>query len=95
MNQSQFLSWLTTTLGLVGSALVTKGVIDAQTWTLISGIVLAIVPLAWGYFVHTDTSKITAVTDLGARIVVPDNSKNSALVAAANDTSMPNVTKAA
>src|SRR5580765_3331258 len=58
MNQSQVISWITTGIGLAGSAAATKGLIDQSTATSIAGMAVTLVPLIWGFFSHSNTSVV-------------------------------------
>jgi hypothetical protein len=60
MNQNTWISWITTGIGLAGSAAVTKGLVDSSTATSIVGAAGVLVPLIWGFFVHSNASVVQA-----------------------------------
>lgn len=65
-NSDQLLSLLRTVLQILGTALVSHGVlgINGAMWENISGAILMIAPVIWGMFAHTDAAKVAAVVEL-------------------------------
>ena len=93
MNQNTWISWITTGIGLLGSAAATKGVIDQSTATAIVGAATTLVPLAWGLFIHRDSKVVqtaSAVQGIAEPIRIAADAPQ-ALQALAQDDSVPNV----
>jgi hypothetical protein len=93
MNQNTWISWVTTGIGLLGSAAATKGVIDQSTATSIAGAAATLVPLLWGLFIHRD-SKVVQTASLVQGVaepirIAPD--APAALQDLAKDASVPTV----
>jgi hypothetical protein len=94
MNQEQFISWLKTTLGFIAGFVVAKGYISESAATAISGAVIAIAPLVWGYVSNTKFAQIKQASTLPevARVVLKSDVGND-LAAAAADPAQPKITK--
>lgn len=93
-NQDQVLSAVRTFLAIIGTVMINHGWVNDATWSLVVGFIVAIVPLVWGIAVQSTSSKVGSVSSMaGATIVVDKNHPgvSSVLVAAAADTSQPNV----
>ena len=58
MNQNTWISWITTGVGLIGSAAATNGLINSSTATTIAGAAATLVPLLWGLFIHSDSKVV-------------------------------------
>ncbi len=96
MNQDQFLSWLRTTVGIVGGLAVQYGVTNDSTATAITGAVVAIAPFIWGFFVHTDAAKLQAAGAVpGVRPIEVMSSAAPDLQRLAVDPTVPSVVVAA
>ncbi len=93
MNQNTWISWITTGIGLIGSAAVTKGLIDQNTASSIAGAAAALIPLLWGLFIHRDSKVVqTASLVLGVEPIKVDREMAApAVQALANDVSVPTV----
>jgi hypothetical protein len=69
-----------TILALISGFAIAHGITD-QTWQLVSGCVLAIVPLVWTYFVHSLSGKTASaktlppVEKLEVADTLPDSAK--------------------
>ena len=95
MNQNTWISWITTGIGLIGSAAATKGMIDQSTATSIAGAAATLVPLAWGLFIHRDSKVVeTASQVAGVAPIQVLPTADSALQAMAADRSIPTVVPA-
>lgn len=93
-NNEQLLSLLRAILQIVGTSLMAKGVVTTADWTTYSGAIMMIVPIAWGYFAHTNSAKLAAVEAMPevAKIVVkPTTDSSPEIVAAAEDPSRSKV----
>lgn len=64
MGQDQWLGFLRDMLKLIGSALVTNGVVSGADWTTYSGLAIMIAPLAWSAYERTKTRMIEKVDKL-------------------------------
>jgi hypothetical protein len=92
MNQNTWISWITTGIGLAGSAAATKGLIDQSTATSIAGAAVTMVPLLWGFFIHRDSKVVeTASLVQGVEPIKVDPGASAALQALANDRGVPTV----
>lgn len=92
MNQDQFMSWFRTTLGGVATLAVEHGIVNGQTATAITGVVVGLVPLLWGYFVHTDSGKLAAVEALpGVEKIITGPDATDGVAAATADRDRPKV----
>ena len=92
-NVNTWLSWITTGIGLAGSAAATKGVIDQSTAASIAGAAATLVPLLWGLFIHRDSKVVQTASQVPGVAepirIAPD--APPALRALARDASAPNV----
>ena len=96
MNQNTWISWVTTGIGLAGSAAATKGLIDQSTATSIAGAAATLVPLLWGLFIHRDSKVVeTASQVAGVAPIQVLPTAAPAIQAMAADTSIPTVVPAA
>ena len=94
-NTNTWISWITTGIGLAGSAAATKGLIDQSTATSITGFAVTLVPLLWGLFIHRDTKVVqTAAAITGAPVPIGPTAEAS-LQKMAMDPTVPNVVVAA
>lgn len=90
-NQDQVMGLVRTVLALISGFAIAHGVSD-QTWQLVSGGVLALVPLIWTYFVHTDSAKLAAVEALpDVKKIVVGPSATDGVEAAVKDATRPKV----
>jgi hypothetical protein len=65
MNQDQFMSILRTCITAIGSVIaVYAGTQEQALWGVISGAIIAIAPIAWSMYVHSDAGKVAAVSAL-------------------------------
>jgi hypothetical protein len=65
MNQDQFMSILRAVITAVGSIIaVIASQQDQQLWGVVSGAIVAIAPIAWSMYVHSDAGKIAAASAL-------------------------------
>lgn len=95
-NTNTWISWLTTGIGLAGSAAATKGLIDQSTATAIIGAATTLVPLAWGLFIHRDSKVVqTASVVQGVEPIKIEADAPAALQQLATDRSVPTVVPAA
>jgi hypothetical protein len=95
MNQNTWISWITTGIGLAGSAAVTKGWIDQSTATSVAGAAAAAVPLLWGLFIHRDSKAVeTASQVAGVAPIQVLPTASPALQAMAADHNIPTVVPA-
>lgn len=94
MNQDQVLSAVRWLLTGVGGYAVGRGWITTDQLTYIGGAAVAIVPLVWSFFVHTDGAKIAAVTAMPEvkQVVVTPAAPDTAAAQAAASISEPKVT---
>lgn len=60
MIPDQFLSLIRGFLNIATGTLVTSGVLTSSNAMTISGIIMGIAPLVWGFFVHSPTQTIKA-----------------------------------
>jgi hypothetical protein len=96
MNQNTWISWVTTGIGLAGSAAATKGLIDQSTATSIAGAAATLVPLLWGLFIHRDSKVVeTASQVAGVQPIKITTDAAPALQAMAKDDSIKTVIEAA
>jgi hypothetical protein len=97
MNQNTWISWITTGIGLAGSAAATNGLINASTATTIAGTAATLVPLAWGLFIHRDSKVVeTASLVQGVETIKIDKLEAApAVQELADDKSVPTVVSAA
>ena len=95
MNQDQILSIARAVLQVVGTGLVSKGLIGTADWSTIMGAVLMVVPVIWGMMAHTDAAKVAAVEAMPSvkQIVVNSSIATDGIADAANDPLRPKVTK--
>jgi hypothetical protein len=52
MNQAQTQSLIRSTLLIIGTLVVKKGITDAVTWMAVVGFVVSLMPLVWSWFYH-------------------------------------------
>jgi len=86
MNQDQFLGLVRNAAALGSGIAIGHGWITAEQGTLIIGIVLSFVPMAWSWFAHTNMAKLAAassVPEVKAIVVQPNG--NKAMEAATKD----------
>lgn len=96
MNQNTWISWITTGIGLAGSAAATKGLIDQSTATSIAGMAVTLVPLVWGLFIHRDSKVVLTASQVqGVEPIKIDPNAAPALQELAHDNSVPTVQPAA
>jgi hypothetical protein len=94
ITQAQVFSWLKTALGIVGSSLATSGVVNAATWQIITGVVVALFPLVWGYFANTILAQVKSTSALlDVDKVVLKTSAGGGLATAAADPNQPKIVK--
>ncbi len=92
MNSNTWISWITTGIGLAGSAAVTKGLVDQSTATAIAGAAATLVPLIWGFFVHSNTAVVQAAAAVpGVNAVEIGPTAPPELQKIAIDTNIPKV----
>lgn len=92
MNQNTWISWLTTGIGLAGSAAATKGLIDQSTATSIAGAAATLVPLLWGLFIHRDSKVVQTASEIsGVQPIKISPSAPAALQQLAADPAVPTV----
>lgn len=74
LNIEQLTSFVRYAIGLASGWAIGKGYLDESTAALIGGIVLAGLPLIWGYLSHTNAAKIAAAETVPTvtKIVVDD-----------------------
>ena len=74
MNLDQVLGSVRAILALVSGYALGKGWADADTITLVSGVIVAVIPLVWSYVAHTQQAKIASVEAMPnvAKIVTTD-----------------------
>ena len=96
MNQNTIISWVTTGIGLAGSAAATKGLIDQSTATSIAGAAATLVPLLWGLFIHRDSKVVqTASVVQGVEPIRINRFADPAVQAVADDPNIKTVQSAA
>jgi hypothetical protein len=96
MNSEQVQSLVRTVLSVLGTFLVSKGLVGTADWTTIAGAVVMLAPVAWSMYAHTDTSAlkvVAAMPDVAKIVAVPGASDGVA--AAAKNPDMPKVVAAA
>jgi hypothetical protein len=95
MNQNTIISWITTGIGLAGSAAATKGLIDQSTATSIAGAAATLVPLLWGLFIHRDSKVVETASQVpGVAPIQVMLTASPAIKAMAADSSIPTVVPA-
>jgi hypothetical protein len=96
MNQNTWISWITTGIGLIGAAAATNGWITSQTATTIAGAAATVVPLVWGWFIHSDVKVAeTAGAIPGVKPVQVTAAASPELQRAAADSNIKTVVPAA
>jgi len=96
MNQNTWISWITTGVGLIGSAAATNGLINSSTATTIAGAAATLVPLLWGFFIHADSKVVqTAGVIPGVKPIEITSSAAPDLQRLAADPAIPSVVVAA
>jgi len=96
MNQNTWISWVTTGIGLAGSAAATKGLIDQSTATSIAGAAATLAPLLWGLFIHRDSKVVETASEIkGVSPIQIQPTAAPALQAMAKDDSIKTVIEAA
>ena len=60
VNQDQVLSVLRSLLTVGGTWLVSHGVMTDTDWTTVAGAILAVAPIAWGWYAHSKKGKLAA-----------------------------------
>lgn len=86
-NQDQAISWVRSTVAMIGGIAIGAGYGNAETWTMIGGVVTMAVPYVWGWFAHTSAAKLSAISDMrpsdkrAAFAQVPDSVKIAAVEA--------------
>lgn len=92
MNQDQILSLVRQIVALGGGIAIGRGWLTADQLTLITGIVTALVPLVWGVYAHTNSSKMASVESMpDVKNIVIEAGANGSVGAAAHDPSRPKV----
>lgn len=92
MNQNTVISWITTGIGLAGSAAVEHGVVNASTATSIVGAAATLVPLLWGMFIHRDSKVVQTASQVqGVEPIKIDHDAAPALRELAHDSTVPTV----
>jgi hypothetical protein len=95
-NTNTWLSWITTGIGLAGSAAATKGLIDQSTATSIAGVAATLVPLLWGLFIHRDSKVVETASEIkGVAPIQIQPTAAPALQTMAKDDSIKTVVEAA
>lgn len=99
MNQEQVTSFVRIIVPVIAAWLAAKGVPglgDPGIVAQIISIAIGVVALAWGFWAHTNTSKIisAAAVDPEVRIQIPPHvmAASPGIKDVVNDTSIPNVT---
>ncbi len=96
MNQNTWISWITTGVGLAGSAAATNGLINSSTAATIAGAAATLVPLLWGLFIHADSKVVqTAGVIPGVKPIEITSSAAPDLQKLAADPTVPSVVVAA
>jgi hypothetical protein len=86
MNQEQALASLRGVIAAVGGFALGRGWISGDVLTLITGVVGAVFPLAWGIFAHTDSAKMASVESMPeVKAIVVERGANGSVGAAADD----------
>ena len=63
MNQDQFMSIVRTFITAIGSVIaVYAGTQTQALWGVISGALIAVAPIAWSMYVHSDEGKVRSVS---------------------------------
>lgn len=94
ITQAQFASWAKTSLGIIGSAAVTHGIGNASVWEALSGVVVALIPYAWGWAANTLLAQVKQTSSLPeVKQVVLKSSAGNGLAAAAADPAQPKIVK--
>ena len=73
-NQEQVLSAVRWFFATIGPLLVTHGYVGESMLSLISGALISLVPLIWGFITHTqanDVAKVNAMTEVKGVITQP------------------------
>ncbi len=93
-NLDQVLSATRNILSLVCGFLVGHGYVSADLATAVVGVVMALVPFGWGYYMHTDNEKLKAVEALSdVRTIIVKPTATNGVADAANDMDRPKVVK--
>lgn len=90
--QAQFTTWVQTTLGFIAGWAAGKGYGDASLWTALTGIVMAVVPLVWGYLANTKLAQVkqaAALPEVAAVVIKP--SATNGIANAASDPDQPKI----
>lgn len=91
-NANTWISWITTGIGLAGSAAATKGIIDQSTATAITGMAATLVPLIWGLFIHRDSKVVETASQVqGVQPIKIAPDAPAALQQLAADPNIPSV----
>jgi hypothetical protein len=72
MNQQQVLSVTRDIMQAIGTLLAAYGVVNSGVWETISGVVVMVIPVAWGLWVHTQASTIAVVAAMDTTKVEGD-----------------------
>lgn len=70
MNEQQVLSFIRWVQATFGPIMISHGYISASNLEMGVGVVISVVPLVWGLFVHTQTNAVAVVASLAA---LPDS----------------------
>jgi hypothetical protein len=92
MNQSQLLGILRIVVP-VGVSLIGTTLPQGTTLTDVTTAVVTLASVIWAFFAHTTAAQVTAVTNMGATVVVPTSAPADLKAMAANP-SLPKVTSA-
>jgi hypothetical protein len=86
--QAQFTTWIQTTLGFIAGWAAGKGYGDANLWAGITSIVVAAVPLVWGFISNTKLAQVKQAAALPevAAVVIKSSATNGVAAAAADPT---------
>ena len=94
MNEDQILSISRSIVALLGGIAIGRGWISSDQLTLISGIVASLVPLIWGIYAHTNSSKLASVEAIrDVKSIVIEPGANGSMGEAAHDPTRPKVTQ--
>lgn len=106
INWAQWASLARTLIPFIGGALVMRGVVSATQFdsivnqigtiatdvTVLAGLAAPVATAVWGMFTHTDAAVVKAAASVpGTTVMVTPTVAPPAVVAVANDASVPNV----
>jgi hypothetical protein len=101
MNQSTWVSWITTGIGLFGAVAVDRGLVDSSTVAGIAGVAGTLVPLVWGLYIHSNSKVVQTASEIkgsdgqpAVKVLIAPTASQP-LLDLATDTSVPEVVHAA